>query len=130
VTDRIKGPGAAQLPPVQRRRARPAQPGFDQALDRLVRDSRPAIAPSGELEFSRHALARLESRGVEFDASERERLTQAVDALSERGARESLVLTDNAAYVVGVPKRTVITAMPRSAAMGTIFTNIDSTYVL
>ena len=33
------------------------------------------------------------------------------------------------ALIVGVPKRTVITAMSRSEAMGNIFTNIDSTLV-
>jgi hypothetical protein len=34
------------------------------------------------------------------------------------------------AFVVGVPRRTVITAMTRQEAVGSIFTNIDSTLVM
>jgi flagellar operon protein len=66
---------------------------------------------------------------VVVDEAEQARLTQAVDKLMERGAKESLVLTADAAYVVGVPQRTVITAMSRSEALGQIFTQIDSTFV-
>lgn len=63
------------------------------------------------------------------DAAEQARLEDAVDALSAKGANESLVLTNDAAYVVGIPQRTVITAMSRQEAMGQIFTQIDSTFV-
>ena len=34
---------------------------------------------------------------------------------------------DDHAFIVGVPKRTVITAMSRIEAVGNIFTQIDST---
>ena len=37
---------------------------------------------------------------------------------------------DDMAMIVGVPKKTVITAMSRNEAMGNIFTNIDSTLVV
>jgi flagellar operon protein len=63
------------------------------------------------------------------NAQDQARLETAVDELSQRGAKESLVLMDDRAYVVGVPKRTVITVMSREEAMGQVFTNIDSTYV-
>ena len=120
-------------------RRRPAKKrgatGFDQALERMLRDSqvRPVepAKPEGvnEISFSRHAEARLESRGISLSEAEKEQLSSAFDQLAERGAKESLVLLGDRAYVVGVPKRTVITAMPRSEALGTIFTNIDSTFV-
>ena len=59
-----------------------------------------------------------------------ERLGEGIDQLSKRGAKESLVLMDDMAMIVGVPKKTVITAMSRNEAMGNIFTNIDSTLVV
>ncbi len=83
-----------------------------------------------ELLFSRHATARLESRGITLDKTQLTQLNQAVDRLADKGAKESLVLLDDHAFVVGVPKRTIITAMTRNEAMGNIFTQIDSTLVL
>ena len=82
-----------------------------------------------EIQFSKHALARLHSRGLTIDDHEIGRLTDAVDQLEARGSKEALVLLDDRAYVVGVPKRTVITAMPRAMALGQIFTQIDSTFI-
>ena len=136
MTRRIAGLGGAlppQQPTRQVRGRRPDSTGFDQALDNLLRQpgAAPTQAPdpAGELKFSAHASRRLESRGVVVDAAEQARLEEAVSALSARGANESLVLTQDAAYVVGVPQRTVITAMSREEAVGQIFTQIDSTYV-
>lgn len=115
---------------------------FEAALDRLLRGEA-ANTPEVEAEldagetgstssvtFSRHAQARLESRGIELSDEQLENLEEGIDALADRGANESLVLMDNTALIVGVPKRTVITAMSRSEAMGNIFTNIDSTLVI
>jgi len=136
MVDFTKGIGPAESAHVRRR---PAQKrggaGFDQALERMLRDSQVAPVEStkpgevSEISFSRHAEARLESRGITLSEAEKQQLSSAFDQLAERGAKESLVLLGDRAYVVGVPKRTVITAMPRSEALGTIFTNIDSTFV-
>ena len=49
-----------------------------------------------------------------------------MDQLELKGAKESLVLLDDVALIVGVPKRTVITAMSRDEALGNLFTGIDS----
>ena len=53
-----------------------------------------------------------------------------MDQLARKGARESLVLLEDNAYIVGVPDRRVITVMSRGEAVGNIFTNIDSTLVV
>jgi flagellar operon protein len=134
--------GYGGLAPVTARkdeRAR-ADAGFDGSFDALLRDpgallDTPVEAPVAEprvaeLRFSRHAAARLQSRGIEISPETLEELSVAVEQLADRGARESLVLLEDHAFVVGVPARTVITALPRNEAMGTIFTNIDSTYVV
>jgi flagellar operon protein len=95
-----------------------------------VANNTPEPTSSEEVVFSRHAKARLESRGIELDADQLERLNEGIEQLNKRGAKESLVLMDDMALIVGVPKRTVITAMSRNEAMGNIFTNIDSTLVV
>jgi len=83
-----------------------------------------------EVNFSKHAKARLASRGIDLDQVQMEKLSEGIDSLADRGAQESLILMNDTALVVGVPKRTVITAMTKSEAMGNIFTNIDSTLVI
>ncbi len=80
-----------------------------------------------ELTFSRHALARLETRNLTLGNSDLERLGSAVARAGEKGARESLVLLDELAFVVSVRNRTVITAL-QSSKEG-VFTSIDSAVI-
>jgi flagellar operon protein len=95
-----------------------------------VANTPPEIHTPEDVAFSKHAKARLQSRGIDLDSDQMERLGEGIDQLHKRGAKESLVLMDDMALIVGVPKRTVITAMSRNEAMGNIFTNIDSTLVV
>jgi len=115
---------------------------FERALDSFMEgQNAPAIAeepaaseaaelPVADVEFSRHALARMKSRGIEISPQDMADISDAVDRLAGKGVRESLLLLGDHALIVGVPKRTVITAMTRNEAVGSIFTNIDSTLVL
>jgi len=109
---------------------------FERALDSATRGLEGRAAGSSgevvgpELRFSRHAAARLESRGIELSAAELQEISAAMDRLERKGARESLLLMGDHAFVVGVPRRTVITAMTSQEAVGSIFTNIDSTLVM
>ncbi len=124
-------PVAAPQQPAAARRGAPGT-GFDALLDSLGRTtpSRDETAPAGDIVFSRHATARMRSRGIELDEADVAAMGEAIDRLAERNARESLVLMGDHAFIVGVPKRTVITAMTRQEAIGSVFTNIDSTLVL
>jgi flagellar operon protein len=85
---------------------------------------------SGEIRWSRHATARLRSRGIELSDQAHAEIGEAVELLAAKGAKESLVLYEDHAFIVGVARRTVITAMTREEAVGSIFTNIDSTIVV
>jgi len=96
----------------------------------LERELRQAEASGVGIRFSSHALDRLESRGIVFDSDALARLGHAFERLEAKGGRESLVLTDEAALLVSVPKRTVITAIDRMGAEDRVFTNIDSAVVL
>ncbi len=79
------------------------------------------------LKFSKHAMQRLESRNLALEVSDLERLGSAVGRAGEKGARESLVLLDELAFVVSVQNRTVITAL-QSSRDG-VFTSIDSAVI-
>jgi flagellar operon protein len=107
-------------------------PGFGDTLDALLQPQRTRAAEpelGGAVRFSKHAEARMVSRGIELDESDLTDLGNAVDALSKKGAKESLILLGDNAFIVGVPDRKVITALSRSEAVGNIFTHIDSTVV-
>lgn len=107
---------------------------FGQTLDGLLakqsKHDNLAAEKNGELRWSRHATARLRSRGIELDERAQTEIADAVDQLKGKGAKESLVLYEEHAFIVGVQRQTVITAMTRDEAVGSIFTNIDSTIVV
>ena len=53
-----------------------------------------------------------------------------VDKAAAKGCKESLVLVDNAALVVSIKNRTVITAVDKESLTDNVFTNIDSAVVV
>jgi len=81
------------------------------------------------LQFSKHALARVQRRGIELDQSTLGRLSQGVDRAASKGSRDSLVLVDGTAFVVSVNNRTVITAVGSEHMKDNVFTNIDSAVI-
>jgi flagellar operon protein len=80
---------------------------------------------SQPLKFSNHALERVRSRGINI-APHMEKIADAVERAAQKGSRDALVLTPDAALIVNVKNRTVITAMDRASMKENVFTNIDS----
>ncbi len=87
---------------------------------------RQASGTASRVEFSKHALERLEQRGVRLDDSLLERLSGAVDKAAGKGSKTSLVMVDQTAFVVGVANRTVVTVADQADLKERVFTNIDS----
>lgn len=79
--------------------------------------------------FSRHAATRLSERGIELSGEDLQRLGGAVNEASQKGVQDSLVVMDRLAFIVSVPDRTVVTAMPVNEAGATVFTNIDGAVI-
>lgn len=98
------------------------QPSFADALDRAGQER-------DGLQFSRHALARVQRRGIELDAGTLGRLADGVSRAASKGSRDSLVLVDGTAFVVSVGNRTVITAVGSEQMKDNVFTNIDSAVI-
>ena len=81
------------------------------------------------VQFSSHAIQRIQRRGIEVGESTLARLGQGVDRAAGKGARESVIFVDQTAFVVSVRNRTVITAVDRDHMKDHVFTNIDSAVI-
>ncbi len=91
----------------------------------------PALAPKENgIQFSTHALRRLQERNLAFDKEEYSKLQTALDKLKTKGGQDSLVITDKAAYILDVSKSTVVTAMDKASMSENVFTKIDSTILM
>jgi flagellar operon protein len=79
--------------------------------------------------FSKHAISRMEARGIDMDAETLSRLTRSLNLAKAKNCSESLVLIDGDAFLVYVGTNKVITAMTEEDIRDSIFTNIDSTII-
>lgn len=102
----------------------PAGPSFADAL-------RQAQAPPARpLTLSAHAEQRIQQRAISLTPPEQDALSEAVAQLDAKGARDALLLRSDAAFVVNVPNRTVVTALAHDDLTARVFTGIDSALVL
>ena len=93
------------------------------------RDALTAAADERSLHLSEHALKRVEQRQIPLAGDQLDRLSSALDQLSQRGSRQSLVMLDQYAYVVNAPSRTVVTAVDSNQSKDKVFTQIDSVVI-
>jgi flagellar operon protein len=88
------------------------------------------LASEGSLNVSRHAVKRIDDRGLDLSEMDAQRFIRAVDQLRAKGSREALVVMGDRAFVVSVKNGTVVTALSGNDIDGRVFTNIDSAVVL
>lgn len=110
---------------------KPAQPTVHPQKKTGTADSFATILEQTQgLKFSQHAQERLRARNIAFSADELKQLEGAVNNVAQKGGRDSLVMLGDAALVVSVSNRTVVTAMDRTQMQGNVFTNIDSAVII
>ena len=97
-------------------------PSFASVLDTKL--------PAQRVKFSQHAQDRLRARNINFSANDLANLEGAVNSVAQKGGKESLVMMGDAALVVSIKNRTVVTAMDRAQMKGNVFTNIDSAVIV
>lgn len=102
----------------------PAAPSFAQVLQQRL------LQTAGGVKFSAHAQERLRLRSIDLSPADLTRIDQAVRQAAAKGARESLLLSDKAAFVVSVKNMTVITVVDSAHMRDSVFTNIDSAVIL
>ncbi|HEY1597308.1 MAG TPA: TIGR02530 family flagellar biosynthesis protein [Thermoleophilaceae bacterium] len=101
-----------------------AQPVEGPSFDQIFRQQQ-----AGSLQFSQHALQRIERRGIDLSDGTLQRLQAGTDRAASKGSRDSVVFVDNTAFVVSVRNKTVITAVDREHMREHVFTNIDSAVI-
>jgi flagellar operon protein len=138
-------PGQTQVGAgAERAQPKKTEPGeFDRILDRanLPEKGIPS-APGGAglatdlsqirqpLKFSAHASQRMQERKIRLDEPTLARVNDAVDKAAAKGIEDTLVLTGDAALIVSVKNRTVVTAMDKAQLTGNVFTNIDGAVIV
>lgn len=108
-----------------------APPGRGSAFADELRRAR-AFVPSEEqgLKVSAHAQQRLEQRDISFTEADQQAIADAMRHLSGKGSRDALLIRSDAAFVVNVPNRTLVTAVNQAELKEKVFTNIDSAMLL
>lgn len=81
----------------------------------------------GGIDISAHAAKRLQERQINFDGNEYLKVKEAMTKLAAKGGKDSLVITDKAAYIVDVKNNKVVTAVDKGSMNENVFTKIDST---
>lgn len=84
---------------------------------------------AGAVQFSKHALQRVERRNIDVSPATLARLDGGVNRAAAKGSRDAVVLVDRTAFVVSVANRTVITAVGADQMKDQVFTNIDSAVI-
>lgn len=80
--------------------------------------------------FSRHAMNRVMERNIDLSADNLERLNEGIKLAEEKGLDDTLILLDEAAFIVSVKNNTVITTVNKDEMTGNVFTNIDGTVII
>lgn len=123
--DQLYFPNPVQ-PPVRKPQPGKSQPVGTGAATPFAK----VLEKSQGLTFSKHAQERLRSRNISFSPEQLQQLEGAVTSVAQKGGKDSLVMVGDAALVVSVKNRTVVTAMDRHQMKGNVVTNIDSAVVI
>lgn len=86
-----------------------------------------SVGENQEITISQHAQKRLDQRSINLDSTEYTKLKQALQSLQLKGGKDSLVVTEKAAYIMDVVNKKVVTAMNKQELEQNVFTKIDST---
>jgi flagellar operon protein len=81
----------------------------------------------GGIQLSSHAAKRLQERKIDFGGDEYVKVQGAINKLRDKGSQDSLIVTDQAAYIVDVKNNKVVTAVDKESMNENVFTKIDST---
>ena len=88
------------------------------------------IQKNQSLQFSKHSKERIQQRGINVTDSLLQQLNNAADNARIKGAKDVVMISKDAAFIVNIPNNVVVTAINGSEMKNNIFTNIDSAVLL
>lgn len=94
-------------------------------FEKLLQES---IGKNKGIKISSHAQQRIKERNIQLQDSDMKAISKAMDELESKGARESLMLYKDMAFIASVNNRTIITALQEKDT--DIVTNIDSAVIV
>ncbi|MCT4688229.1 TIGR02530 family flagellar biosynthesis protein [Vallitalea sp.] len=103
---------------------------YNSKVDGFSKVLQEKLNKANELNFSKHANMRLNSRKIIFSDEQLKRINEGIDQAKEKGIKDSLVLIDDVALVVNIKNKTVVTAMEKSEQDNKIITNIDGAVII
>lgn len=87
-----------------------------------------SIKRGQSIKISAHAQQRMEERNIRLEEGDMKALQGAMDSLEQKGARESLMLYKDYAFIASIRNRTIITSMGSNEV--DVVTNIDSAIIV
>lgn len=100
---------------------------FQDEFKALLKEQIDSAKQEHGLNLSLHAAKRIQERQIEVDSNEYVKLRDAIEQLKNKGGKDSLVITDKAAYIVDVNSSKIVTAIDKGSISENVFTKIDST---
>ena len=93
--------------------------------EKLLKESRVQ-----NVKISKHAQMRLVQRDITIDNFISDKINSIVDKEKLKGSKDILIMSDETAYIVNVPNKTMITVMSKEELKENIFTNIDAVAII
>lgn len=102
-------------------------PGYGVDFQSMLQEQ---LNKNQSLQFSKHAMARVEQRGIEVTPNLMDSLNDAVAKAKAKGAKDIVIIGEKEAFIINIPNNVVVTTMSGSEMKENIFTNIDSAVIL
>ena len=97
----------------------------NQEFEKVLNQS---ISKTQNVKISAHAQQRMRERDIKLQDKDMNLINQAMDNLEKKGAKESLMIYKDMAFIASVNNRTIITALQEKDI--DVVTNIDSAIVV
>ncbi len=121
--DRVGPPPLPDKQPQSPKTEEKAKPSFSEHLKKACEDTGVRTL------FSRHAVSRVDSRGINLSHEQLARIDRAIDNVEAKNVEKTLVMLDDIALIVGMDQRKVITLVSSEELKQNVFTNIDSAVI-
>ncbi|MEA1974615.1 MAG: TIGR02530 family flagellar biosynthesis protein [Bacillota bacterium] len=88
------------------------------------------LSKNEKVNFSKHALQRLEKRNINLTSEDINKITNAVNIAKEKGVKDALIILGDNAFITSIKNNMVITATSGKELKDNVFTNIDGAVII